>query len=395
MADAKNESSSGPAAPQSKEHAFVKENFREYYLAHGVSVPSLSMREFGFGFEKKIDIRHKAFASQKELQDYFTAQVPLYASYSAAFYEYPSARPMQNKAFSKAELIFDLDADAAHEGHNGAWCEACQKKVKSDCIRLLEDFLFPDFGFSKGEVAVNFSGSKGYHVHVNGKDAVQLSASQRAQLVEYAGGTNIDFQRFFFVARHEVDAGKRRAVQVTGPSTDSKGWGKKLVATARGALSLPPERLVGVLKGAGYSKKQAEEICANRENLSASVDKGLWSAIERPMLFAGEIIKRAGDEHKVALDRGVTVDMARLIRIPDTLHGDSGLLAKTTAEISSFDPANDAIAFSQGAVDRLIPLDDYEFPFGDTTYGLKKERLAEAPLAVAMLLLCKKKALLL
>jgi hypothetical protein len=88
---------------RSKEHDFIGKHFQQFYKTHQVSVPSVSMREFGFGYEKKIDLRHKSFQSQKELQEYFVSKVPLYASYSAAFYEYPAARPMNAKNFLKAD----------------------------------------------------------------------------------------------------------------------------------------------------------------------------------------------------------------------------------------------------------------------------------------------------
>ena len=168
---------------RTKEHEFIGRHFQQFYKTHQVNVPSTSMREFGFGYEKKIDLRHKSFQSQKELQDYFISKVPLYASYSAAFYEYPAARPMGAKNFLKAELIFDLDANQTHEGHNPVMCPHCQETVRADVIRLLEDFLFPDFGFSKEETTVNFSGSKGYHVHVAMDSLMQLSSTQRDQLV--------------------------------------------------------------------------------------------------------------------------------------------------------------------------------------------------------------------
>jgi len=380
---------------RSKEHDFVGRHFQQFYKAHQVNVPSVSMREFGFGYEKKIDLRHKSFQSQKELQEYFTSKVPLYASYSAAFYEYPQARPMSAKNFLKAELIFDLDANQTHEGHNPVFCSQCQESVRSDVIRLLEDFLFPDFGFSKEETTVNFSGSKGYHVHVASDSVLQLSSTQRDQLVEYCAGTNVDFNRFFSVQRHVIN--HRSIETIAGPSTSSAGWAKRILDRALSILALPQEEFIAKFKAAGYTKKQAETIFANKDYVTEQLSQGRWSAIEKPDLLVAEIAKTAGIGRNVSLDRAVTTDMSRLIRIPDTLHGDTGLVAKTIpfSELSKFDPTVSALAFDIKKTQNVVALDAYDFFFAGSSHVLEKDRIKEVPLAVAMLLLCKKKALLL
>ncbi|MFA5246387.1 MAG: DNA primase catalytic subunit PriS [Candidatus Micrarchaeia archaeon] len=378
-----------------KEREFILKHFQQFYKEHQVHVPSISMREFGFGYEKKIDLRHKAFQSQRDLQDYFVSKVPLYASYSAAFYEYPQARPMSAKNFLKAELIFDLDANPAHEGHNPVMCSHCQETVRADAIRLLEDFLFADFGFSKDETTVNFSGSKGYHVHVATDALMQLTSAQRDQLVEYAAGVNVDFARFFSVQKHVLNA--RSIETISGPGAESKGWAKRILDRAVAILSLPQEEFTAKLKKAGYTKKQAETIFANRDYVISQLSQGRWSAIEKPSLLVAEIAASAGIGRNVSLDRAVTTDMSRLIRIPDTLHGDTGLIAKNISfeKLSDFDPTVSALAFATDKMQSVIALDHYDFFYAGSSHALEKDRIKEVPLAVAMLLLCKKKALLL
>ncbi len=378
----------------SKEFAFVREQFRSYYENNPVKVPYANMREFGFGYEKKIDLRHKAFANSRELQEYFTTNVPLYASYSAAMYEFPAARPMEKKNFIKAELVFDLDADPSHEGHNPVICNACLESVRADTFRLVEDFLYRDFGFSRKEVSVNFSGSKGFHVHVDAPSALELSSAQRAQIVEYASGSNLDFSRFFSQARH-VLAG--RSVQaLSGPNANSSGWAKKLYDSAMRTLSLPAEQLAIRLHSAGYTKKQAEFIAKNSQYVIGQLSAGRWSALEKPSLLVEEVGRQARIGNSVRLDRSVTIDQSRLIRIPQTLHGDTGFVAKALDYFERFDPSKQAVAFQgNNAVQRVIPLEDCGFEFDGTAYALARERLHEVPLPVAVLLVCKKKALLL
>ena len=377
----------------SKEFTFVRDQFRSYYEFNPVKVPYANMREFGFGYEKKIDLRHKAFASSRELQEYFTANVPLYASYSAAMYEFPAARPMEKKNFIKAELVFDLDADTSHEGHNPVICNACLESVRADTFRLLEDFLYSDFGFSHKEVSVNFSGSKGFHVHVESPTAMELSSAQRAQIVEYASGSNLDFSRFFSKQRHLLAGHSVQAL--SGPNANSTGWAKKLYATAMRTLSLPAEQLATLLHSAGYTKKQAENIVKNSPYVIEQLSAGRWSALEKPGLFVGEVGRQARIGNNVRLDRSVTIDQSRLIRIPQTLHGDTGFVAKTLNSLEHFDPTKQAVAFEGKSIQRVIPLADCSFEFDKTTYSIARERLHEVPLPVAVLLVCKKKALLL
>jgi len=61
-----------------------------------------------------------------------------------------------------------------------------------------------------------------------------------------------------------------------------------------------------------------------------------------------DFLKRFG----VAIDEPVTADIKRLIRVPGSLHGGSGMLVKKLAlsELEKFDPLNDAIVFGERPV---------------------------------------------
>ncbi|MCL5430059.1 MAG: DNA primase catalytic subunit PriS, partial [Candidatus Marsarchaeota archaeon] len=133
---------------------FTKRLLKEYYSkasADDIAPPHAKSREYGFGdFEKKISFRHKAFASANELKKYIVDNAPAFISYSSAEYESPDARPMENKGWLGSELIFDLDATDLHlecqKQHGRSWvCDNCLDSVKSETVRLVEDFLMPDF----------------------------------------------------------------------------------------------------------------------------------------------------------------------------------------------------------------------------------------------------------
>ena len=96
---------------------------------------------------------------------------------------------MPRKNWLGADLVFDLDA----EGHScGKFtCQECLDKVKADAMKLIDEFLLPDFGFSKGEISVNFSGSRGYHVHVRSGSVMKLDREARREIADYVSGTGL------------------------------------------------------------------------------------------------------------------------------------------------------------------------------------------------------------
>jgi hypothetical protein len=51
-------------------------------------------------------------------------------------------------------------------------------------------------------------------------------------------------------------------------------------------------------------------------------------------------------ESEVMVDRQVTLVPYRLMRTPDTLHGETGLVAKLAKRLESFSPAKDTFAFN-------------------------------------------------
>ena len=192
---------------------FVKSKFSEFYKRYVVSVPDIDRREFGVGnWEKKIAVRHISFDSVDKLRTYLVEDTPLYISYSTAYYEFPSNRPMEAKNWQGADIVFDLDADL--EGRRFPTEEQLEE-VKNRTIRLIEEFLISDFGYSKKDLSINFSGGKGYHVHLNDDRVIQLSSDARRQIVDYIQGTMLDVNAFIY------DKGKGRYI---GPDTNQKGW---------------------------------------------------------------------------------------------------------------------------------------------------------------------------
>jgi len=367
---------------------FLKKRFKDYYWRSRVEAPpEVASREFGVGtLEDKIKFRHKSFQSEKELSDYLKTEAPYYISYSAAYYEFPKNQPIQSKNWRGADLIFDLDMpmpllDAGR-----------MQKVKDEALVLL-DFLKTDFGFPSQDIRINFSGGKGYHIHVISERVRSLGGDERRELVDYVTGTGLSIDTFI----HPVDSAeglvfvrgkpKVSAARWAGPTKDSRGWARRIYDVTRKLITSSREELVEM---EGIGPKTAEKIVENRERNIRLLEAGQWEALLSQ--FRSNIQKQIL-RNSVEItddDKMVSIDTSRLIRLPDTIHGGSGLLAKRVRDFDSFNPLVDAIAFSGGGMRFRVVADTGKFDLNDTTFGpYKAGSEATAPECAAIYLMLK------
>jgi len=364
---------------QTQEEKFLRELFSKYYRTDGISVLKPERREFGFGgWEKKIEFRHIGVRNENELRAKLVSEAPLYVSHSVGYYEFPDARPMLRKSWLGADLVFDLDA----EGHScGKFtCDACMEKVKGDAIKLIEEFLLTDFGFSKDDIHINFSGSRGYHVHVVSDEVSGLEREARREIADYVTGTGLSFGRLFW------PEGKK----LFGPNTKQGGFGGKF---ARAYVKrLDDDSFASSV--ARKLKKQEERV-----KLKSAIENGNWDNIG--IANREKKLQAAFDEMKLTLsgriDADVTADTSKLIRMPDSLHGGSGFCAKRMAisELSGFEPMKSAAVFCKGELKVKITEAVPALCIADFAFGpLEAGKTLELPMASATYLLCKKAATL-
>ncbi|MEM4348733.1 MAG: DNA primase catalytic subunit PriS [Candidatus Anstonellaceae archaeon] len=357
------------------EERFVRESFAQHYRKVVLSVHAVEQREFGFGgWEKKIEFRHIKIKSAAELQGKLALEAPLYVSYSVSYYEFPEARPMPKKSWLGADLVFDLDAQPHECGK--FTCSECLEKVKHDTAHLIEEFLMEDFGVQKHEIEVNFSGSRGYHVHVRNSNILKLDRDARREIADYISGVGVSFDRFFW----------KEGKKLFGPTPTQEGYGGKFAAS--------------------FCKKLEDEKFANsiwrglksqKGRLVEAIGRGDWGScgipgFEKKLQKAFEEMKK---ELSVMIDSNVTADVTKLIRLPDSLHGGSGLVAKKVKNLDAFDPMRDAVAFGKEEVkikllEKIPSLLIGDFSFGPADAGC----VLEVPKFAAIYLLCKKAATL-
>jgi len=380
---------------------FLSKRFKDYYWKNRVPAPpEIEMREFGFGtLETKIKARHRAFKNSTELGNFLKREAPFYISYSAAYYEFPGNQPMSSKNWLGADLVFDLDMPMEFLSSKK------MDEVKRETLNLVE-FLENDFGFSQKDVEINFSGSKGYHLRIRNEGIRGLGRDERREIVDYVAGT-INFVDYL---RVEEDEGGIPVLM--GPKDEDSGWAGRIYAGLYNFIRDSGIKEMETVKGIG--EKKAKEIHDNRNRILREVEKGIYSRIPEIVTvdvssiktntpnITKPVIKKVSSPLVDAIireraiktlaaedtDKMVTIDTARIMRLPDSLHGGSGLRASIVKRIDKFNPLVDSVAFSDDGVEIELNRKVPKFDFNENRFGPFSGRV-KVPQYCAVYLLLK------
>ncbi|MEK6958798.1 MAG: DNA primase small subunit domain-containing protein [archaeon] len=395
----------------SKEAEFLKKVFSEYYKANFVdSVPEIEKREFGYGvFKKKIANRNLAFTSAKALNDFLVNEKPLFVSYSNAYYKHPDWKPMQTKDLIGADLIYEFDADELKtsckdrhdswtcvKGHTGKgrvkscpecgegvenkewFCSECIGEAKKQVFRLL-DFFEKDLNFSPKDFSINFSGKAGYHVHLRSSAIKNLNKQARIEIVDYITANGI----FFDNLGYNLDSLPLLLAKEKG------AWVKRLNAGLKRFVKKEPQEIASIT---GLVKRKVSLIASQHEEILKAMDKGFLLPVDGRK--SGEFWKKAleyvAQEEKAPIDRQTSIDLHKIVRVPMTLHGETGLIAAKVPleKLESFDPFNDAIVLPDNKVKVFINKAP-SFMLKGTSYGPYENEEALVPLYCAVYLIGK------
>ena len=364
----------------SPELRFLKECFREYYRENRIEPPyRFARREWGFfPFGGKMMYRHAAFSRREELFRFFPRQVPMHAYHSVAYYKEPDLQPMGDKfrTWMGADLVFDLDADHLPDADRMSY-EKQLSSVKSEVKRLLFDFLLDDLGFPEDGTQLNFSGGRGYHIHVRNPSVLSLGSRERRAIVDYITGRGIDFDVLFPEVTTDVNvhfgsAKTRRDFR----SRTYGGWVTRIYRAkneilkkmmemdddkerAKFLLEISGDNKLGIKdkkchtivedlfsKGGGESAKRM--IREDRFALSSRkrIDIDLLKLVK-----AYASVKLSGET-----DEPVTTDIKRLIRVQGSLHGKTGfkVVPVELDSLDDFDPLVDAVVLPSHGKDILV-----------------------------------------
>jgi len=393
----------------------IKQKFQEHYANTKTpfyTPPHPEEREYGFLlFKEKFMVRHRGFKGPDTLLTAIRDLVPAHVYFSTAYYNDPTA-PMQEKGWKSADLVFDIDADhldtpckpihdswkckACMTSGKGSvpkvcpkckndrfeeqtWlCEKCLQHAKEETSKLLE-ILHSDFGVQPSDTRLFFSGHRGYHVHVYSKELGIIREDERREITDYILGLGLDPKL------HELVETRVEGVKILqGPQLGQPGWRGRMVTGLYDILEEEPEQLA-------LSQAQIKAMTSlDRENL---FKKPFWNLVKGIGLSSWTTLAlKAVDKRAAKIDTVVTTDVHRLIRLPGTLNGHTGLLAMSVQEekLDEFDPFMESTAF-HGTM-KIAVKDAPEFSLGGSHFGPFKDEKIEIPSSAAMLLLCKRRA---
>ena len=348
--------------------AWARGVFAAYYRrAHPAPPERLNRREFAaFPFATEVLMRrHATLRTPDEFREFLAREVPRHVYYSSAYYRRPAEPTMSAKEWLGADLIFDLDSDHMRGAESLEYAGQLAL-VKRGLLRLLDDFLFGDFGIDPATTSLVFAGGRGYHVHIRAEGFTSLSSPERRELVDYVLGTGVDPMRAISSRREgraeegseAEDARRARRARAAPPGRylvppDTPGWAGR---STRAILEvLRRWEAVGAAGAAAEMESYGIPKASARRWAKLLVDGGGAEKIrthltlevfpkEVPAEFLEAVVPRAAVEVQGETDAPVTTDIHRLIRLPGSLHGGTGFrVAPLTRDaLPEFDPFRDA-----------------------------------------------------
>ncbi|MCW4051556.1 MAG: DNA primase small subunit PriS [Candidatus Bathyarchaeota archaeon] len=396
---------------------FVAEQFQRWYAQHSHTIPApieLPQREFAFlNFFGRGMHRHIKLPTLQELQRYLRQNAPAHSYHSSGYYDDPTA-DMTRKGWLGADLVFDIDADhfelPCQKVHDKWWCrncdeqgtghlpeickcgkaqfttetwicEKCLQAAKHETHKLL-DILIQDFGVHPDELITNFSGNRGYHVHVHNNDFKTLNQHARREIVDYimAIGLEPEFQGF-----SQRNRGTRSTLAMGG-------WRGR---TGRALYDYISEAKPEEIKKLKLGRKASSNIINNKEQVLETLMERHPSNIT-PLIDPKSlktVLNEALGLQASEIDTVVTTDIHRLIRLPNTLHGKTGWQVQTIpyGALPDYDPLVKSVVMSGSPV-KLEFKRAPKIQLKGEGYGPYNEEEVTLPMEAALFYLCKKGA---
>ncbi|WP_115864299.1 DNA primase small subunit PriS [Halorussus litoreus] len=330
---------------EERTRAYLRGRFRDHYRRTDLSSPPApETREWGYipwtaGSTRMV--RHQSLLELGELGDFLRRERPRHVYFSAGRYDDPGADDMDAKGWRGADLVFDIDADhlPGVDPQRDPYGEMLARG-KAELVDLL-DFLEGDFGFE--DLTVVFSGGRGYHVHVRDERVRDLGRDARREIVDYVRGEGVELDD---LQRTEMSTTATRRVLAT-----EGGWGHRvhraMLELADELLELPEEEALERLQefdriGESRAGTILGAVSEDYETLAAgNLERGGPGIRQLAKVTTARVVA----DQSAAIDEPVTTDLRRLIRLPGSLHGGSGLEVTRIPRdgIEAFDPLTDAI----------------------------------------------------
>ncbi|MEF8842695.1 MAG: DNA primase small subunit PriS [Haloarculaceae archaeon] len=330
------------------------DHYRRVARSEGITAPpAANEREWGyipFSPGGTTMVRHESLldlTGGADLGAFLARERPRHAYFSAGRYDHPGEDSMGGKGWRGSDLIFDIDAD--HLPGIDLETDGYGEMLEAGKAALLDllDFVESDFGFE--ECVVVFSGGRGYHVHVRDTGVQALGREERREVVDYVRGLGVTFDGL--VRREQVEGFGRKTPADKRTLPTEGGWAgrihRHLLELVDELLDAPEEEALSRLRefdGIGEGKARAA-LRAARENREA-VASGNVDVHPAFYGVAEQLFEGVREADGAPIDEPVTTDINRLIRLPGSLHGGTGLRVCRIDrdDLEGFDPLVDAVA---------------------------------------------------
>ncbi|MFX0164664.1 MAG: DNA primase small subunit domain-containing protein [Candidatus Hodarchaeota archaeon] len=380
-------------------------------------------------------MRHMGFNNKDNFINFLINNGPRHVYSSGAFYQIPENQNMDGKGYLGCDFIIDIDVDHFYTpckedhdlwncrecGKSGTgmvskcphcsktkiqtitWiCEECLNIAKNEIIKLLYNFLIPDFGISLDQMKIAYSGHRGYHLKVKDEKIRTLSSEERREIADYVSGENISF---------ELLGLREKRGTIFGFSKENIGWSQKCLEKIKEILNKSDAEIHHILLNKRLFNLKADQITSfinfkdELLNIIQNNTNNVWPSdnfgIKSWMNFLSGIVHEIG----VEIDTPVTVDIHRLIRYPGSLHGKTGFKVQelNPDDLDNFNPLNeinerlDPIVFeSKVETTQKIEITIPEVPatkIKEKVYGpYVMGQIIKVPHHIAVFLLCKEVA---
>lgn len=345
--------------------SYLNGRFRDYYReSEFILPPDASNREWGFipfsDDGSSYMKRHIGLSEMGGLDSFSQRESPRHFYFSAAKYQTPSAPEMNQKSWTSADLIFDIDADHLSTVNEDTtpyneMLQSGKQMVQKLYTVLKEDFTFED-------VTIVFSGGRGYHIHIRDSEIQNLTRDARNEIVDYLTGTVVEFDT--------ITTDKPFFLPITehsGQFPKLGGWGNKYRNHILQTFESMHDDFIPIFEnndeetaynqiatkitetyditGIGPKRSQAlVQILLNEERFS-QIKFGNIAVSPVIRNISEQLVSQTIDTYNIEIDEPVTTDINRLIRVPGSLHGGKGLQVKeiNPTELETFNPMTDAI----------------------------------------------------
>ena len=418
------------------ENLYLKRLFHTYYKEKASTLPQVSFidkREFAsIPWEHFYMERHTGLNDKNILTQYLIDRSPKHFYYSGSVYLQPDNKNMENKGYQGCDFIIDIDVDhffTPCKNRHDYWrckncdtsgkgmitkcpkckskklktlswiCESCLNKAKEEILKIIYDFLIPNFNISDKDMNIAFSGHRGYHLKIENEKMRGLSGEDRREIANYLTGENISLDILGIQEKEGV---------IYGLSKESIGWPSKIITKIEEFLLKPIPEIEAFLLDknyVGFGPNLVKAFINSKDDfyeILTRQDHNIWFINDfgkaRWFKFLNGMIADIGAE----IDIPVTVDIHRLIRYPGSLHGKTGFKVQelTLNKLKNFNPLDekneklDPIVFEGKKdlthklkiIENTIPMTKIK---GEQYGPYKNGEIIEVPHHIAVFLLCK------